>query len=188
VFDWLFEGRTSVYIILGALAVLLLVAWWQNRWRWCLVGVGVLLVLIGAYWLLDRLVETDREQIARKVQDMAAAVKQKNLDAAFTLFSDQFHSPTGMTKQEFRKQAQSHMDRYEITELVVWDLEFPERPSREKGTATASFRFKVRGNFGEFIEHRCEPVFAYEPPHGWRMIGFKIYQPLSQEEVKLPGT
>jgi hypothetical protein len=188
VFDWLFEGRLSVYVFLGALAVLLLIAWWQNRWAWCLAGVGILLVLIGLYWLLDRLVETDREEITRKVEELAAAVRQKRLNAAFEHVSDQFRSPSGMTKQQFRDGAEREIHRYEITEIVVWDFEYPERPSREKGTARASFRFKVKGSFGDFIEHRCEPVFVYEPPRGWRLKSFKIFRPMPNEEVLLPGT
>ena len=33
-FDWLFEGRTSVYVLLGVVGVFLFIIWWQNRWRW----------------------------------------------------------------------------------------------------------------------------------------------------------
>jgi hypothetical protein len=37
-FDWLFEGRISVYVVLIALSVFLLLAWWQMRKRWLLAG------------------------------------------------------------------------------------------------------------------------------------------------------
>lgn len=187
-FDWLFEGRLAIYLLLGLLTVALVFAWRHNGKGWCLIGAGVMLVLIGGYWLLNRLVETDREEITRKVDEISAAVRQRDLDKVFANLSDQFRSPSGMTKQAFRSNVESLRRSYEITELVVWDFEFSERPAREKGTATASFRFKVKGNFGDMIEHRCEPVFVYEPPHGWRMKSFTIFKPMPNEPIQLPGT
>jgi hypothetical protein len=60
-FDWLFEGRTNVYAVLAALAVFLLVIWWQTRKRWLLLGTVLAVGMIGVYALLDKAVETDRE-------------------------------------------------------------------------------------------------------------------------------
>ena len=45
-FDWLFEGQTTVYILLGVALVVLVFAYWQYRrkeWLYAILGVVVLI-------------------------------------------------------------------------------------------------------------------------------------------------
>ena len=56
-FDWLFEGRVSVYVLLGVAAALLLYAGRARRQKSLLLAGGIVACLIGLYYLLDRFVE-----------------------------------------------------------------------------------------------------------------------------------
>jgi len=145
VFDWLFEGRTSVYAVLIALTVLLGVFWWQTRKRWCLIGVAIALGLIGLYAILDATVETDREQIVRKIRVMIAAVNAHDVDAAFQHISDDFRTPQGKRKEDLRELARRYIDRHLLESVDVWDIACIGEPSRADGTGRAAFMVKTHG-------------------------------------------
>ena len=73
-FDWLFEGWLEIYILLAVLAFARILAVWPFRRKVWLITLFSVIALIGVYWLLDRLVETDREQIERKLTALAVAM------------------------------------------------------------------------------------------------------------------
>lgn len=182
-FDWLFEGRTSVYVVLAALAVFLLLAWWQLRKRWLLVGVVFVACLVGLYALLDKAVETDREQIVRKIQSMIAAVNAGNIDGIFENISDDFHSPGGKGKAELREMARRYIEQRIVTSMDVWDIVCIGEPSRQQRTAQASFQVKVHGQPGvEGFFAECESTFDFDAQHGWRLRSVRLFKPQTTEE------
>jgi hypothetical protein len=185
--DWLFEGRPTVYVILAAAAVLLLVAWWQTRKRYWLYGGVAFLGLIGLYFLLDRLKETDREQIRRKVEEMAAAVSERNVERIFANVSEQFHL-NGSGRAAFRQLAERALSRGEVTDVTVWDFAFPEdfrTKVRRTGTAGApeadgarvSFMVKPQGPRLGAPFFRCDATFVRDPNGQWRLFTFQLFQP-----------
>jgi hypothetical protein len=184
VFDWLFEGQLAVYVFLCGLALLLLYFWWRTRKRRWLFAVGGVVALIGLYFLLDRLVETDREQIQRKLEAMAAAVRTRDVDGIFQHVSDDFRSPQGKTKKDFRAFAQAHIN--EVSEVVVWEFKFREKPSKANPMAHVRFTAKFKGLPGHASDggFPCEATFDYDPQHGWRLKAFRVFNPVqtAQEE------
>jgi hypothetical protein len=189
VLDWLYEGRLSVYLFLAAIAVALVFFWWQRRKRYFLFGAGLFLVLMGVYYLLDRAVETDREQIVRKLETMAAAVKAKDASAIFQHVSDDFRSPGGKNKKDFQAFAESTIKSRTVTEVKVWGFRFDGDPSRERKTCIVNFQVKVTGNFGNVGElgYPCEATFDFDARHGWRLKGFRLFEPYRDNlEISLP--
>ena len=168
-FDWLFEGHLSVYVLLAAAAALLIVLGARTRKRrWFTAAAGVV-ALAGLYCLLDFAVETDREQIQRKVKAMAAGLKAPaNLDAVLENVSDRFHCPFADSKTALRDKAREQLKTWNITEVRISDLHCGEI-SRERKTAVAEFRAKVIGTFGalEAAPIFCTATFDYQPPQGW---------------------
>jgi hypothetical protein len=170
-FDWLFEGHASVYVLLAAAAASLIVLGVRTRKRRLYATSACVLALAGLYCLLDFAVETDREQIQRKVKAMGAGLKAPaNLDAALENISDSFHCPFADSKKALRDKAQEQIKTWNITEVRISDLRCGEI-SRERKTAVAEFRAKVIGTFGtlEAAPVFCTATFDYEPTHGWRM-------------------
>ncbi|HZV04462.1 MAG TPA: hypothetical protein VE999_05170 [Gemmataceae bacterium] len=180
-FDWLFEGRTGVYAVLAALVVFLLVIWWQTRKRWLLLGVAVAVALIGLYALLDKVVETDREQIVRKVNEMAAAVNSRNLDALFENISENFRSPLGKDKQQFRDFVGHYVNGGIVQNVRVWDIEFDDSPSRENPPARVFFRARAEEN-GRGLFADCETMWGFDSQHGWRLRSIRLFKPQTTEE------
>jgi hypothetical protein len=170
-FDWLFEGHLSVYVLLAAAAVLLIVLGARTRDRRWYATVAGVVALAGLYRLLDFAVETDREQIQRKVKALAAGLKAPaNLDAVLENVSDQFHCPFADSKTALREKAREQINTWNITEVRISDLRCGEI-SRERNRAVAEFRAKVIGTFGtlEAAPVFCTATFDYQPPQGWQM-------------------
>jgi hypothetical protein len=185
-FDWLFEGRTSVYIFLAGVAIVLLVLWWQNRNGRFLQALGIVGALAGVYYLLDLMVETDRELAKRNVEEMAASVEKRDLDGLFTHISDNFISPGRQNKTQLRQQAERYINEGLVTSITVWQVDFPAGLSREMGTCKGSFMFKVRGRImgeSENMQFLCEGVFRFHEQHGWQLESCRISNPLGTEEI-----
>jgi hypothetical protein len=189
VFDWLFEGRPVIYWLLGALGAVLLVGWWTTRKRILLIAVGTLAALAGLYFVLDKLVETDREQIERTLTEMASAVSRRDTEGVFRHVSDAFASPAGRNKADFQEAARGYISGGVVGEVVVWDVEFPQGVSHDRPTAPVAFMVKAKGgSFGgkEDAGYRCEATFHHDADGRWRLQGFKLFDPLGTQQIPLP--
>jgi hypothetical protein len=185
VFDWLFEGRLSVYVFLAILAGLLLYLWWIRRKRWFLYASVGAAALAGVYLLLDRAVETDREQIQRKLTEMAAAVRDRAPDRLFAHISESFRLET-LNRAGFREFVNRADRERWVTELRVWDFEFP---ADFKETGRVAFQAKPTGPMiGEGQFFRVEAVFRRDPDGQWRLQTFQLFDPLSDtnQPVRIP--
>src|SRR4051812_46335796 len=145
--SWLVEGEPVVYAVLGIVFVGFLLAWWRTRKRKLAVAAGMAGALFLGYYLLDRFVESDGEQMVRKVKEMANAISAHDLDAAFRNVSESFDRPP-RNKASFRKFCDDILRVGNVTEVRVWDSS-PVDVSRPQRTGTVEFHFKVRGRWGE---------------------------------------
>ncbi len=192
-FDWLFEGRWQVYASLGILAFLLLYLWKQVPRRSYLIGTGVCLLLIGLYWLLDRLVVTTREEVIGTIQMMADSISQKNVGSAFDHFADSFRTPQrGTPKAELRAAMEQEVSANQITSVRVWGFEFPPPgPVDRSQPVKVTFMFKVKGPRVGAAEEtaplQCDAVFSWKSPHGWQLLSCRIMDPMQiEKEIHVP--
>jgi hypothetical protein len=174
-FDWLFEGRFVVYVILGGLALLALLLYNRDRkWRW-IVAAGVFAALMGGYFLLDSLVETGREQVRRKLTEMAAAVGHRDVDRLMSHVSDEFHLGK-RDKAGFREYADDRRRQNFIEEVVVWDFVEPADWSGKRVTVT--MMAKAKGSrLPEYQGGRVDAEFVHDPDGQWRLAGFTVFDP-----------
>jgi hypothetical protein len=185
-FSWLFEGHSSIYLVLGAAAVALLALWWRTRKRRYAVALGLVPVLAGLYGLLDVAVETDGEQISRTVQGMAAGVGAGALDRVFEHVAEQFTSPAGRDKRAARQEADTVRRQYGVREVTVWGFE-PKAVSRPTRTARVEFRVKVRSHLSRDVEFfLCRAEFVLEGDGQWRLKGFQLFNPFVETDQPLP--
>jgi hypothetical protein len=180
VFDWLFEGRLSVYLVLAVAAAVLLALWWRDRKRRWLYGVAAVGALAGAYWVCDRLVETGREQIARKLPAMARAVGARKPADVLAHVSDQFDWE-GLDKKEFGQRLPGWLGR--VKGLEVRGIDFRDGRGPQKGKpAEVVFYAKAAGDLNPSgVEVRCEAEFVCDPDGQWRLKGLKVFFPLTAE-------
>jgi hypothetical protein len=198
VFDWLFEGRAAVYVSLAAVAIVLLAAWQQTRRGKWPIGVGAVALLVGLYFLLDRLVETDREQVVRKVQEMAAGVRTRDANAIFRHVSERF-SHGGANRARFREMVDAVLRGGVVDEVEVWGFQFAgdfraavPLPGQEARAETIRVSFQAKAKGGRAPEgpgNPCEARFVRDPEDGqWRMLDFQVFNPvLTDQPQTIPG-
>jgi hypothetical protein len=191
VYDWLFEGHTAVYIVLGSVAFVCLLCWKQVPRRASLIGFGAAAALMLVYFLLDRLVETDREQIQRKIEVMAGAVRRQDVGAIFAHVSEDFRHG-GLSREGFRQFAENHIRSHRVDEIIVWDFQFPDdfkapAPVAGRVTEVAQVSFLVRavGSFNAL--ERCQADFVRDRDGQWRLLDFQLRNPVDNSPVAVPG-
>ena len=95
-----------LYILLGTAAIILAAVWARFRTTKLLTafaGVAGLLLLL---FLIDRFVESPREQAVRKMKELAAATQSRRMDEAFRHISESFNYH-GMSKSALRDRGRS---------------------------------------------------------------------------------
>jgi hypothetical protein len=186
VFDWLFEGRSAVYLALAVAAGLLLALWVRDRRRHWLLGVGFVGVLALLYLLLDRVVETNREQVVRKVKEMAEAVKTRDTGRLFAHISDQFRRGS-LNKSAFRQAVEGAFNQRQVESVTVWEFDFPEGTSGEGGRLPVVFQAKPHGGPADGAFFRFQAEFVRDPDGQWRLQGFQFFYPTSNQPLQIPG-
>jgi hypothetical protein len=135
--------------------------------------------------IADRLWESDREQIVRKLDEMSAGVAERNLDKVFQHVSEKFQYGSA-TKATLRSRGERALQQGELTEIPVWDVQVPPIKVNE-GRVKVLFRFKVKGN--RFTENQFlgEGIFANENGE-WRLVGIEVYSPTGiRDRYQIPG-
>jgi hypothetical protein len=138
VFDWLLDGFWVFAFLLGAACAAFSVAWWKTRKKQYAIGGGVFVLLLGLYIALYCLIETSSQQMEKRVREIAASVKNKQIRSALEKnLADDFHVAT-YNKSAFIDKAQSLRDHFGVDALDVRDFKLVEI-DREKKTATVHF-------------------------------------------------
>jgi hypothetical protein len=184
-FDWLLDHKFTAYFVLAAGLVASLAFWWRSRNRRLIGVAAACAVLLLCVFVLDRAIETDGEQMSRKVQAVAAAVTANEMDAVFQHVSESFDRG-GVDKKRFREFCTSERSRGQITEVQVWNLT-PQDVSRPNRTAAVRFNFKARGNGGESPSNwDAKVTFTLDPDGQWRVKTFDVYDMLNQSNTPIP--
>lgn len=185
--DWLSEGSFTAYLILVVVGLCAALAWQRTRKKWLLGLIGIALIAAGALFSIDRAFESDREQLARKVNEMAAAVEPpRNMDKLFGNVSPDFRYGH-IDKPAFREFCERAAAGRDVRELKIWDFVVGE-VSRQRREAEASFRFKIEAvgvPSGAF--YRCDARFRLDADNQWRLLTFKVYFLEGGDALSIPG-
>ncbi len=192
--EWLFEGSLTVYAALAVAAGFLLVVWKQTPRKAYLVGAGVLLALIGVYYLLDVLVQTDREKIAHAFEEMSVGVRTRDVNRIFAQVSDGYNRH-GMNKAAFRQASASVIDGRHVDEVRIWGFEFPADYKKKESasdprenSARVSFMAKPISN-NQIGLYRVDAVMHRDADGQWRMQSWEVFDPYheSTSAQAVPG-
>src|SRR5438093_2489940 len=148
---WLVEGDATLYFLLASAGLIFVLFWWRTRQRKYAVVAAAAAVAILTLSLLDRFIESDREQMVRKVQHIAEGVHARNFDRIFRNVSDSFRRGS-FDKGRFRSFAEEVSRARNVTEFQAWGF-VPGDVSREKRRGELEFFFKIRGNWSAGTEY-----------------------------------
>jgi hypothetical protein len=182
---WLVDNASFVYLLLGITALALGAAWWVSRRGKYLLAAGGMVAFLVLFWLLTRLVVTDRKQIVYNIQAMARGVLDGKAEEVFRYVADEFRFE-GMKRPEFTDRVARIIQQRRIHDLYLWDfgIESLARPERK---ARVAFRARVSGDregFGMYLV-RMDMVLEGET---WKMKGFQVYNPVvdTNQPISVP--
>jgi hypothetical protein len=148
-------------------------------------GVAALLAL----FLIDRFVESPREESMRRMHEMSAASAKKNWDDVFTNVSDSFsYKGAGgaqTDKKGLREKVRS-VESFVDKGFVVWGFSRDDFKQINDTTVEIGFSAKVKDN--DATTTYVKATFTKDPDGQWRMSGFTCYEPINTKERRtLPG-
>lgn len=170
--DSLFEGPTTLYLLLLVAVVVLLALWFRDRQRRWLTLLSIPAALALVLLLLDWSVETPREQIARKLREMASAVERRDVATIHGHLASTFQL-AGRDRNTFRRYVERVFREDWVTSIVLWEI----RPQLQGTTAEATLYAKVRGSRVRGAEFfRVKTQWSREGEQ-WRLVGFTVHHP-----------
>lgn len=185
--DWLIEGDWTLVILFGLAAGLAFIIWSKTKKKYWLAiglsGVG----LIGSMLLLDRIYESDREQIKSNLNEMVGAVPTHDFDTIFRHIADDYRYHTA-NKADFRSAAERIGKSRRVREMIVWRVQFP-KIDKSAGTCDVTFQFKIKAD-GLMDEtfFFCKSAWVKSKQGRWRLQTFTVF-PLAAEDqpIQIPG-
>src|SRR5437763_1298069 len=145
-FDWLFEGKLAVYVLLGAVAAAILALWWQRRDRGYLYAFAGVAGVALVYFLLDLVRETPRAKARHALEDMADAVNKRDVKRLLGHFSTAVRFQ-GRDKEAFRGRVGGALDAFEVRNARPIDVRFL-KVDLDAGTMTVRFTAQADNNSG----------------------------------------
>jgi len=185
---WLVEGDLTLYAILASVGLVCVAVWWRTRRRKYAVVAVAAAVAILTLSVLDRVIESDREQMIRKVQEIADGVRARDFQNIFKHVSEDFRRGA-FDKAQFRHFAQEVSHSQNVTEFQAWGF-VPGDVSRQKRRGNLEFLFKIRGNWSAGNEYfLAKTVWHLDSDGEWRLQTFDVFNPYSDTKSpqQIPG-
>ena len=141
----LFEDPTAIYV--GAIfAELILAVLWLKLHDRRLVYVAVApAVLALASGLTARLVVTDRERVRQSLQELAAAIQNRDPDAVGRLIDPDYNNGT-YTRASFMERAEMTLRRFDITKVQVVQVTIQTQDDQATVTMRANVQTAIMGD------------------------------------------
>ena len=162
--ETLFEDPFYLYVLLAIAAVVCLGVWRSRRKAKWLLMIGVLVLLAGGFYFLERAIVTDRERIWAALDAMAAAAEKHDVDT-LTGYLDDNYRGWRLGKITAVAAAKLALRRWQIHKV-----KFMERPkvavSGDSADSTVRVVFHYDGQKRHPMGWEVEWV---RRPDGWRV-------------------
>ena len=184
---FLSDPPSNFYIFLAVITIITGAIWLNGRSRKALLAFLVSLAILLLLFLIDKFVESPREQAVRKIQELAQATQGSDAAAISKHFSEQFRYGTTTKKQVSEKLQQMKRSWPDWTGGDVWSFDRAEYEMPNEKTLKIGFSGQARG-FPQTI-HFLKATFQLEADGEWRITGLAFYDPLQKDkgpEQKIP--
>lgn len=186
------DPSTSLYLILGAVTVVLGAVAARRQRRSDLLNFAIPAGLLLALFLIDLAFESPREQVVRALKEMEAGTQNKKYDDVFKHVSDKFQYKT-LDKKALQQAARSADSIPNWEGVVLLDVTRDRFSQPDKETAVQVFEVKPLRLPGDEYLFQCEAIFKLESGQ-WRLTGCTFFKTrvengkrVRAEEVTPPG-
>ena len=175
--ELLFERPATIYIVLGAVEVLVLAVWaWRRTARcgWAALAAPVLAVAVG---LIAHYVQSDGEKIASIVDRAIAHIEAGEVDAAAECLDKGFTFPDDrgrlIPKDQYVEMARGTLSRWPVEKIYLRRLE----TEVSGDSAVAELDTTIVGKSGEGINKATWRLDWMRRPGGWRVTRIQALAP-----------
>jgi hypothetical protein len=181
---FLSDPSTPFYTLLGALVIILGLVALRRQKRSDFVNLGIGAVVLLAVFLIDRSVESPREEVERRIHAMGTASREGKTAAILEHVAESFKYRS-LDKKGLEGLARK-AEQMGLGGIEEWDVkraDFKEGP--DGTTVEQSFRVQLKGHPES---QRIVVATFKKEPDGWRLITFKTMNPVNAgEEMDVPG-
>lgn len=178
------DPSIALYAILGVATVLLGILALRRQKRSDLINFCIPAAALIALFVIDKAVESPREQTVRKIQEMGKASRDKKYDDIFTHVSDSFRYRT-LDKKALRERAKQ-ADGMGFGGFAEYDLARSSFIPMQDGTIEQGFRVNVK--LTQDVPFYVKGTFKKDPDGEWRLVTFKLFDPINMnDEKEIPG-
>lgn len=180
---FLSDPSPTVYAIVAIMVAALAGIYLRSRKRKDLIpliGGGVLLV---ALFLIDRFVESPREESIRRMQEMASLSASKKWDDVFKHLSDSFKYKSASGNETDKKTLREKVRSVEPMidkGFTVWDFSRDDFRQISDNSVEIGFRAQVKDR--PESQHYVKAIFVKDPDGQWRMGSFECFNPVNTKE------
>ena len=179
------DPSPTLYAILAILVAALAANWLRNRKRGDLVrflaGAAVLVAVV----VIDKLVESPREETARNMREIVTATKEKKVDDLMKHLSDSFNW-NGMKKDQFKEMVKGVMSRSEFNGVDIDGLTRGDFETVDDNKVKIGFDAWPTGYGIPDYRYYCKATFVKDPDGQFRMQTFDLYKKRGDEKPVTP--
>lgn len=168
------DPSTTLYALVAVMVAVLGAVYVKTRKRGDLIRLVIGVAALAALFIIDRLVESPREEATRKMREMAAASKSKKTEDVFKHVSDSFEY-NRMKKAQFEDMWKSLIARYpdfngiDVDGLGRHDFE----PVDDKKVKVGFDVWPTGYGLPEY-RYYCTATFVKDPDGQFRMQTFEL--------------
>jgi hypothetical protein len=179
---WLVDSASTLYILIGIVALGFGAAWWLHRRRPYAIGAAVAVAMLALLWLLTRLIVTDRQQLESNIHAMADAVVTGKTETLVKLLASDFEFQ-GHKAPELAAAVVKAAKQYQVNDIHISGIDVENITAT---TAKVFFRAtaRARGDDRPYMV-ACRAVFIKEGT-AWKLKQAKFFNPVVNEEINLP--
>lgn len=174
--ELLFERPAPLYLIIGAVELIILIAWAirQTPRRSLMLLIGPILITIVA--LTAHFVKTDREQIEAILQEIGTGIEQSDLSAAIRYLDDACTVPVRpgkkLSKDAIIRIGRRVLERQQIARLISTF----KQTEIHNDSATTRINVRVVLTTGQYVNTRWRFEWIRRQT-GWRIIRVELLYP-----------
>jgi hypothetical protein len=183
----------TLYLILGGVVVVTAAIAARRQDRRSLAVFGVALTLLLLVWIIDRAVESPREEAVRRVNEMVHAADSHNPEAFVAHLADTVEykgvdAPRTMTREQVRNsQFWSQLRTFGV-HVAAWDFSRDDVKEIDANTVEIGFLAKGEAQGRQFPVY-IRATFARQADGQFKLTRFATYEPMKRtnEAINIPN-
>lgn len=176
---FLSDPSDTFYVLLFVMALIAIVVWLRSRDKKSQFGAIAGVILFALFIICDQAFDSPREESMKRVEDMVAALNERNADLLRAHVSDSFEYK-GKQKsdvKQFVELAKQHNVR-----VAVWDFDRERVVEVSDNEIDIVFNGKAVFPDGKEIPSHFKTKFVKEKDGQWRLKTFARYDIMKKEQ------